>query len=356
MPAIEILNSGRLDERDSAYPQAVQLPNGDILCSFSVGGGPMVHGGTDWARSTDGGTTWQHEGTILPPESDPVCTNFLKLSCSTDGQTVFAYGTQLFREIGEKMGDGRRVPVVCRSTDGGHTWSAPAEVPMPVDCPMEISHGILALPSGRLLAPAATLSSKDRLAERALVMISDDNGQTWSRHSTVFGSDGGDRAYFECKYSVLPDGGILATAWTATLGDYRDLENSYAVSNDDGLTWSPARSTGIKGQTLSTCPLDSNRLLFVYNRRYGQQGIMVGLAEFDCDGWTVRDEQMLYDANAVHERDQSTQSGVDEFDAFSFGFPTAVALQDEVILVTHWSYENGNCGIRWTRLQVDWPD
>jgi len=226
---------------------------------------------------------------------------------------------------------------------------------MPVDCPMEISHGILALPSGRLLAPAATLSSKDRLAERALVIISDDNGQTWSRHSTVFGSDGGDRAYFECKYSVLPDGGILATAWTATLGDYRDLENSYAVSNDDGLTWSPVRSTGIKGQTLSTCPLDSSRLLFVYNRRYGQQGIMVGLAEFDCDGWTVRDEQMLYDANAVHERDQSTQSGVDEFDAFSFGFPTAIALQDDVILVTHWSYENGNCGIRWTRLQIDWP-
>ena len=34
MPSIEIIDSGRIDERESAFPQAVQLPNGDILCSF----------------------------------------------------------------------------------------------------------------------------------------------------------------------------------------------------------------------------------------------------------------------------------------------------------------------------------
>ena len=39
VPSIEILGSGRLDERESAFPQAVQLPDGDVLCSFSVGGG-----------------------------------------------------------------------------------------------------------------------------------------------------------------------------------------------------------------------------------------------------------------------------------------------------------------------------
>ena len=65
MPSIEILDSGRIDERESAFPQAVQLPNGDILCSFNVGSGAHVTGGTDWARSTDGGRTWNVEGTIL---------------------------------------------------------------------------------------------------------------------------------------------------------------------------------------------------------------------------------------------------------------------------------------------------
>ena len=57
MPNIDILGSGRIDNRDSAFPQAVQLPDGDILCSFSVkkvrkpwsglqiGPGPNLEGG-----------------------------------------------------------------------------------------------------------------------------------------------------------------------------------------------------------------------------------------------------------------------------------------------------------------------
>ena len=45
MPSVEILGTGRLDERGSAFPQAVELPNGDILCSFNVGGGHFVTGG-----------------------------------------------------------------------------------------------------------------------------------------------------------------------------------------------------------------------------------------------------------------------------------------------------------------------
>ena len=355
MPSIDILGSGRLDERDSAYPQAVQIPGGDILCSFSVGGGPNVHGGTDWARSTDGGKTWSGEGTILAPTSDPTSTNFLKLSLSHDGNTIYAYGTRLFREIGAKIGDGQRLPVYCCSTDAGRSWSEPRQVPMPVTCPLEMSHGILALPSGRLLAPAATLASKDRLGEQVLVGISDDSGATWPQHSIVFDSADRDLAFFESKFTALPEGRILATAWTATMGDYRDLENSYAVSCDDGLTWGPVRSTGIMGQTLSTCALGANRLLVIYNRRYGDQAIMMCLVTIDDETWIIRHEAVLYDANAVHEREKSIASGIDEFDAFAFGFPTAIALQDGSIMATHWSYENGRCGIRWTRLCVDWP-
>ena len=89
MPSIEILDTGWIDRRDSAFPQAVQLPNGDILCSFNVGGGPNVHGGTDWARSTDGGVTWRLEGTILPLTTNPDATSALKLSGSADGEDSF---------------------------------------------------------------------------------------------------------------------------------------------------------------------------------------------------------------------------------------------------------------------------
>ena len=70
MPSLQILATGRLDERESAFPQAVQLPNGDILCSFGVEGGQFVHGGTDWVRSTDGGMTWKLDGTLLPKTTE----------------------------------------------------------------------------------------------------------------------------------------------------------------------------------------------------------------------------------------------------------------------------------------------
>ncbi len=30
MPSIQILNTGRLDERESAFPQAVQFPDVDV--------------------------------------------------------------------------------------------------------------------------------------------------------------------------------------------------------------------------------------------------------------------------------------------------------------------------------------
>jgi hypothetical protein len=96
-----------MDERDSAFPQAVQLPNGDILCSFSVGGGQFVHGGTDWARSRDGGLTWTVEGTLLPPTEEPKSANFLKLTLSPDGQTIYAYGTRYWGDYAAGFGERR---------------------------------------------------------------------------------------------------------------------------------------------------------------------------------------------------------------------------------------------------------
>ena len=352
MPSIEILKTGRLDERDSAYPQAVQLPGGDILCSFSVGGGPNVHGGTDFARSTDGGETWQVEGTILPPGSDPVSTNFLKLSVSPDGSTIYAYGARLYRKLGAKLGEGRRVPVLCISSDGGRSWSDAHELPTPTAWPLEISHGILPLSSGRLLAPSATLPDKSRLGEQVLVAVSDDGGKTWPDHSIVFEDPQKKLGYFEHKLAELSPGRVMATAWTVTLGDIQDRPNSFCISNDYGSTWGPARSTDINGQTLTPIPLDGNNLLVLYNRRYGKQAIAMRLVTFDDENWTTHYEGILYDPCSIRDRDENTQKGLDELDSFAFGFPTAIRLMDGTILATFWSKEKETFGISWAKLRV----
>jgi len=350
---IEILDTGRLDERESAFPQAVQLPDGDLLCSFSVGGGALVTGGTDWARSTDGGMNWTLEGTLLPYDPVGDWANFLKLSLSADGGTVYAYGSWIAADKDEDFGERRTRVVFCESRDGGRQWSAPRDVPLPVDCPLEVSHALLPLPSGRLLAPAATLPAADRLGEQVLVAITDDHGSTWN-HAVVFQDPQGELGFFEQKLASLGGDRLLATAWTVTLGDYVDRPNSFSLSNDGGCTWTAPRSTGIQGQTMTPVPLADDRLLVLYNRRHGDQAIRGCLVTMADEGWQLHAEHTLYDARTHYQRGTDVASGIDELNAFAFGFPTAIALQDGTFLATHWCVEGGVCGIRWTRLRVDW--
>ena len=354
MATIEILKTALIDQRESAFPQAACLPNGEVLCSFSVGGGAEVTGGTDWARSRDGGETWNVEGTLLPSDLSKGLANFLKLSISVDGNTIYAYGAEINSDISKPFGERAAHAVLCQSTDNAQTWSSPTLVPMDVECPLEVSFAALPLRSGRLLAPAATLANSDTLGEEVIVAISDDGGATWPRHASVFKDPEKRKGYFEHKFTVLPNGDVLATAWTVTLGDYRDLSNSFSLSKDGGLTWGLAQSTGIQGQTMSPLSLGDDRLLVLYNRRYGKQAVMMCLVKFTENEWTVHEEQIMYDAQAFHERDSSIASGIDELKAFAFGFPTAISLQDGTVLATHWCVENGRCGIRWTKLKVNW--
>ena len=104
---------------------------------------------------------------------------------------------------------------------------------------------------------------------------------------------------------------------------------------------------------MTPIPLGGDRLLVLYNRRYGEQGVVMSLVTFTEDAWTVHYEDLLYDANARRERPEGLESGVDEFDAFEFGFPTAIPLQDGSHLATHWCKEGERFGVRWTKLRVD---
>lgn len=352
MPSLKILGTGLIDKRDAAFPQSVQLPNGEILCSYGVGGGQFVHGGTDWAKSTDGGLTWNVEGTILPPTTNPTTANFLKLSLSADKHTIYAYGTRYVGDWDDRFGERVGETLFCRSTDGGKSWSAPEIVPMP-DRPLEVSFAIVPLSSGRLLAPAALLGDKERLGEEMFVAVSDDRGRTWPTRKTVFRDPAGKLGFWEHKFSEYKPGHIIATAWTVTLGDYVDQENSFCFSHDGGESWGPYHSTGIRGQTMSTLPLGDDRLLVLYNRRYGQQGIVMAVVRFTENSWELLEEGLLYDAKASREKPPEGQDGVDELASFQFGFPTAIRLQDGTILATHWCVEQELSSIRWTKLAVE---
>ena len=136
---------------------------------------------------------------------------------------------------------------------------------------LEISHGILPLHSGHLLTPGATLDSKDTLGKQVLAAISDDGEESWDQHAVIFEDPQGKLGYLEQKLASLDSNRLLATCWAVTLGDVVDQEDSFVLSENQGLTWSEPRTTGISGQTMTPIPLRGDRLMVRYNQRYGQQ-------------------------------------------------------------------------------------
>jgi len=353
MNSIKVISTGIIDDRDCAFPGATQLPDGTILCSYGRGGGPEGTGETDFSRSTDNGKTWSLAGTILPATESPFSSNYLKLSSSMDGRRIYAYGAKSYRKPSEPFGVGKIEPVLSVSDDGGGIWSEPSVLPNNHNCPLEISHSICVTSEGLLLAPAALLPDADHFGESVIALISEDGGKRWDEETVIFKDPNGKHGYFEQKVTEYVPGKLIATAWTVTLGDYQDCENSFALSSDGGRTWGAPVSTGIMGQTMTPIPIGGNRLLVLYNRRYGEQGIVMLLVEFTESTWIIEWEGMLYDSDSNRDRAVQVGDGVKEFEEFAFGFPTAIRLNDNTFLATHWCKEAGSYVLRWTKLRLN---
>jgi len=350
MPSIEVTDSGHVDRSDSAFPTTVSRDDGDLVCGFSMGGGAHVSGGTHSARSTDGGSTWSYQGPILEPSEEPPRTNHLRLSRTADG-TILAYGQRDHKE----QRDGATVrlecePVLCRSTDGGRSWSEPEVIPFQMPGPYEISNSIVVTEDGRWLAPAATFHD-GRYGERVVLHESRDEGATWPNMLTVFEDVEAKIGYLEQKVIEYAPGRLLATAWVQDYEADSDLKNRYSFSDDGGLTWDGPHSTGIQGQTMTPIGLGGDRFLVLYNRRYGDQSVQMCLVRASGSSWETEFEATMFDGRAQLELTDKISSQ-EQIALIRFGFPTAVQLDEETFLATHWCEEDGVCGIRWTRLRL----
>jgi hypothetical protein len=346
-----VVASGVVDAGDCAFPQVAVAAGGELVCVYCRGGGQFATGISVSARSADRGTTWTPHGPVVPTTDDRTGT-MLRASSLPGSEEVFAYGTLSTTGTADRFGERPVHPILCISPDGGRTWSAPQRLSAPTSM-LEISHGVLPLPDGRLLAPAATIHP-GRLGAQVLLAESTDNGRTWGSFRPVMEDRGGRHGYLEHKLTDLGGGRILLTAWTIAMQDLTDLPNSCAVSEDSGRTWTSPRGIGIRGQTLSTVALGDDRLLVLYNRRYGRQGVVAALATLADGDWPIHDEILVHDTGVRHER-RPGADGIEEMVEFTFGFPTAVLTGPGEALVTYWAGPHGRVAVRWVRLAIDWP-
>lgn len=345
------------------FPSVVVMKNGELLATLVIGEAfEAVNLRTYVARSTDQGETWQLEGLIYPGTVDRLTSDACRLTALPDGEVVaFMARHDRTAYVDEGLTNHQTLGFVptelllLRSRDDGQTWTRPNVLTAPLEGPsFELCCPITPLKDGRWLLPTSTWRGWDGACPNGMKMvafISHDQGQTWPDYSDVMVDPEQRVVYWESKIVELPDGRLLATAWAYDEQAGRDLPDQYVLSADGGKTWSPPRSTGLIGQTLTPCVLRDECVLCVY-RRMDVSGLWGQLAHLEGDRWVNDGSEPLWGAEASGLTG-STRNMAQNFNVLRFGAPCVTGLPDGTMFVAFWCYEGCVSNIRWFQLRVD---
>ncbi len=333
---------------------------GDLVCCYVV---TSKVGVNDFrpviSRSTDAGVTWQEKGLIWPDLADAYSIEGA-ISGAPNGE-LFFFGTHTpIDESGEPnwcdetQGLKPNELIWAKSADGGRTWTNPTVIPMPIPGAAEAPGPLWVTRGGRWLGCYAPYNTFDPgiVVERhqVVVMRSDDEGETW-RHSSMLRFENVNSGAAEAWVVELADGRLLGTCWHLNNEDGTNYPNAYALSTDGGESWSPTRSTGIKGQSTALTPLPDGRALFVYNQReHGEPGVYVALVDPTETDFGVEANEIVWRAESGTQRGSS--AALSDFKDFSFGEPAVTLVPDGTFLLVLWTIEPDIRGIRYVKFKT----
>ncbi len=220
------------------FPRLCRLTGGDILCAFYAGwshtsppGGLRADGGASaLCRSTDGGKTWSTPTIVLDSQYDDngVCI----WQCDDGTVRILSYGIDHKAWVDLKN---YLHYYTTKSTDGGRTWSAIAEMVFggvrvgelnPWTNPLRLKNGHWLYPVYWAGGPSGAGYSKWRF--RAGFSRSVDGGHTW-----------GPMEYIEESSSLMDEGDICQFPDGSILCVLRDEKQHMwqTWSCDNGHTW-----------------------------------------------------------------------------------------------------------------------
>ncbi len=306
-----------------AWPNLTLLPDGSINATIF---GQPSHGqvaGAIECWNSENGEFWTKRGIPAPNDEQTNRMNVAAGLAKNGDLLVLCSGwTNIQQPPRPKQADFRDDILsawVCRSSDGGQTWSQNKAFPAPDEgwthyIPFgDIKQG----DDGALHVSCyggeftdATQSTKTK-GYRSWHFRSDDDGQTWTRTSVIHPTGN--------ETTLLPLGG---KRWMAAA---RETAMDIFISDDDGHTWSaPQRVTARNEINGHLARLQDGRILLVYGNRIRTGDQLGVLAKFSSD-------EGLTWSNSIRIAHTST---------WDCGYPSTVQRSDGK-LVTAW-YSGGS--------------
>jgi sialidase-1 len=256
------------------FPVACRLQDGRIAVVMR-GGAPHIgiKGRLDIVFSEDEGKTWSKPTVVVDSEMDDRNPAFGQ---AKDGTLVVGYWhCANYDANGKYTADlengGKTRTKVTRSTDGGKTWSTPADIDV-----SDLGYGspygkIVTMPDGAMLMPVYGTGVRDNGANQppkgdySHLYRSTDNGQTWSRFSTI-----GKERFNETGVVRLDSGDLLAAMRTSKPQDVW-----LTRSTDGGKTWSePKNLTPAMAHPADLVQLPDGRVVLVTGDRRKPFGVL----------------------------------------------------------------------------------
>ncbi len=320
-----------------------------------------VNGRVHWARSADGGRSWESRGAFGAGPATELTSESGRITVVSDNHLVVLLQQSDRRQ---HPNEGLTNPAtlgfvptsfsIVESFDAGKTWGRPRRVEPPLEGPnFEICSSIKVLRDGRWLLPTSTWSGWNGElpnGNRMVAFVSEDAGRTWPTYLDIMSSPQNTQCFWESKIVELPDGGLLVPAWVYDKQAKADLPNQYTLSRDGGRTWLPLQSTRLEGQTLTPHLLEDGRVVCVY-RRMDRSGLWAQVVRIQGDRWVNEGTQPLW-GHGETGLTATTGSMAHNFHVLRFGAPSITSVGQNEVFVAFWCYEDCVSVIRWFRFQV----
>ena len=269
-----------------AWPNLQRLENGTLLALiFNQPCHGLWEGDLDCWAAEDDGKTWRFRG--KPAEHEPT-TN--RMNCAAgianNGDVVVLCSGWADRSPkGQLSGPHRRVlrPWVCRSSDGGRTWSVSKQFPAPPEESIGIGNEFI--PFGNIRAAedgslCATVYLTKNHSRDCYLLRSRDDGRTWGGRAPL-NLDGNET-------DILHLGGGRWLAASREFGPRRDVHLELFASDDDARTWKRKRPLSLPLQVTGNLALlaDGRILLSYGNRCWNNFGVDVRLSDDQGETWS----------------------------------------------------------------------